>query len=156
MKILVTSDSHGNYPLLFRASDAAAPLDAVIHLGDGGDDAELLNQATGIQVIAVAGNCDYHPSVPRELLWECAGMRFLLTHGDRYGVKRDLNLLEKRALQLGANVVLYGHSHQAVISTRSEILFVNPGTLTKGTSRTSYATLEIGPDGLTPLLHDIR
>jgi putative phosphoesterase len=155
MKLLVTSDSHGNYPLLFRAGDAAAPVDAVIHLGDGSDDAALLGQAAGLEVISVAGNCDRGATVPRELLWECSGHRFLLTHGDAYGVKSGLCRLERRALQAGVRVVLYGHSHLAAITTRSGILFVNPGTLMKRASLTSYATLEIGSNGITPLLHDI-
>jgi putative phosphoesterase len=155
MKLLVTSDSHGNYPLLFRASDAAAPLDAVIHLGDGSDDADLLGQTVGLEIICVAGNCDRNISAPRELLWECSGHRFLLTHGDVYGVKNGLFQLEHRALQLGTNVVLYGHSHLAAITTRSGILFVNPGTLMKRGNRTTYATLEINSDGITPFLHDI-
>ncbi len=155
MKILVTSDSHGNYPLLFRASDSAAPVDAVIHLGDGGSDADLLSRITGLQVIRVAGNCDHGDAAPRELLWECAGIRFLLTHGDRYGVKNGLGLLERRAQQQGAQVVLYGHSHRAGIRNSSNILFINPGTLMKCADRASYATLEIAPHGVTPLLHDL-
>lgn len=155
MKLLVTSDSHGNYPLLFRASDAASPLHAVIHLGDGSEDADLLGQATGLEVIHVAGNCDHHSPFPRELLWECSGHRFLLTHGDAYGVKSGLFRLERRALQLGVNVVLYGHNHLAAITTLSGILFVNPGTLMKRARYTTYATLEVGSHGISPLLHDI-
>lgn len=155
MKILVTSDSHGNYPLLFRVCDAAAPLDAVIHLGDGGDDADPLGRAADLEVIRVAGNCDHSPSVPRELLWDCQGERFLLTHGDAYGVKGGLSRLEQRALHLGARVVLYGHSHLADITTLSGILFVNPGTLMKRAGSTTYATLEVDSNGITPLLHRI-
>lgn len=155
MKLLVTSDSHGNYPLLFRASDAASPLHVVIHLGDGSDDAALLGQATGLEVIRVAGNCDHHSSLPRELIWECAGHRFLLTHGDAYGVKSGLFQLENRALQAGVNVVLYGHSHLAAITAQSGILFINPGTLMKRGGHTTYATLEVHSHGLIPLLHDI-
>ena len=34
----------------------------------------------------VAGNCDYYAHESRELRFTIEGKRFLLLHGDRYGV----------------------------------------------------------------------
>ena len=40
MRILVTSDTHGDFGRLRRAILAQQGADIVIHLGDGGDDVE--------------------------------------------------------------------------------------------------------------------
>lgn len=155
MKVLVISDSHENSPLVFRAVDLAAPLDAVIHLGDGSADAELLGQALEVPLIRVAGNCDYESDAPRELVWECQGKRLLLLHGDRYGVKTGLERLERHAVQLGVDAVLFGHSHAATVVTRSGILFVNPGTLIRSSAAKSFAIVEISSDSITARLYPI-
>lgn len=137
------SDTHGNYPLALRACEEAEPLDAVIHLGDGADDVRILEQVVACRIISVAGNCDLDSTATRELLWEESGRRLLLVHGDRYGVKSGLGRLEQRALQLGADAVLFGHSHFGQITSRSGVLFVNPGTLMKSDTPTTFAILEI-------------
>jgi putative phosphoesterase len=156
MKILVISDTHDNYPAALRAAELAAPIDALIHLGDGDEDAEMLAQSLTVKVIRIAGNCDLGSTAPRELLWECEGKRILLAHGDRYGVKRWMGGLEQRGLEEGADAVLFGHTHQAIITTRSGILFVNPGTLMRSSSHKSCAVMEIGPAGITARLLKIQ
>jgi uncharacterized protein len=155
MKFLVISDTHGNYPLAVKASDLAAPFDAVIHLGDGDDDAEILSRIMEVRVIRVAGNCDHGSSAPRELLWECEGKRLLLTHGDKYGIKKGMSRLEQRGIESEADVVLFGHTHDPTVTGLSGILFINPGTLMKSECRTTYATLEVTPDGITARVYDI-
>lgn len=155
MRILVISDTHGNFPLAFKACDRAEPFNVLIHLGDGGDDAELLASTLDVEVIQVAGNCDLASTSSRELLWECEGKKLLLVHGDAYGVKSGLGRLEKRALEVGADVVLYGHTHRATITTLSGLLAINPGTLMRSSQHTTFATLEITAQGITADLHDI-
>jgi len=133
----------------------AEPFDAVCHLGDGGEDAELLADTLDARVIHVAGNCDIGSTSPRELLWECEGKRLFLVHGDAYGVKSGLGRLEKRVVEVGADAVLFGHTHHPTITNLSGILAVNPGTLMSISRHASFAILEITPDGITAKLHDI-
>ena len=156
MRILVISDTHGNFPLAFKACDMAGAFNVLIHLGDGGDDAALLEDALEAEVIHVAGNCDLGSASPRELLWECEGKKLLLVHGDAYGVKNGLGRLEKRAREVGADAVLFGHTHRATITALSGILAVNPGTLIRAAQHTTFALLEITAAGITAGLHDIR
>lgn len=156
MRILVISDTHGNYPLAFKACNQAEPFAALIHLGDGGVDAALLEDALGIKVVHVTGNCDCGSASPRELLWEYEGKKLLLVHGDAYGVKNGLGRLEKRASEVGADAVLFGHTHRATVTTLSGILAVNPGTLMRTSQHTTFATLEINSQCITAELHDIR
>jgi len=156
MRILVISDTHGNFPLAFKSCTLAEPFDVLIHLGDGGEDASLLEDALEVRVIHIAGNCDLGSTSPRELLWEFEGKRLLLVHGDAYGVKYGLARLDKRAREVGADAVLFGHTHRATITNLSGILAVNPGTMMRAAQRASYATLEITQQGITADLFDIH
>jgi len=153
MRILVISDTHGNYPLALRASSMAQSFDTLIHLGDADDDVAMLEYALGISVLHVAGNCDFGSTAPRELIWECEGKKLLLVHGDAYGVKSGLTRLERRCKEVGVDAVLFGHTHQATIVTLPGLLAVNPGTLMRGSSAPSFAILEISPQGINATLH---
>ena len=155
MKVLVISDSHGNANRAFTAHTRSEPVDIVIHLGDGCADADLLREALDVPVINVVGNCDPGSNAPRERVWECEGKRILLTHGDAYHVKSGLARLRQRAEQIGADAVLFGHTHQGVIEKHSGLLLVNPGTLANASHHRSYAVLIITPDGITARHFDI-
>ena len=156
MKALVISDSHGNFTSALTAHDQAGPVDALIHLGDGCGDAELLRSALDIPVISVAGNCDFGTDVPRELLWECEGKKILLVHGDIYRVKSGLALLEQRARELQVDAVLFGHTHVAMQEERSGLLMLNPGTLIKGGRFQSYAILTIAIDCISARISEMN
>jgi putative phosphoesterase len=106
-------------------------------------------------VISVAGNCDLGSSAPRELLLECESKRVLLTHGDAYGVKAGLGKLKQRALEVRADLVLFGHSHLATQELHSDILFVNPGTMMNAALNKSYAIVDISPDGISATICNI-
>lgn len=155
MKLLVISDTHGNDTLALKAHSLAEPVDVIIHLGDGLADAELMHQLLNVNVISVAGNCDIGSGAPRELLWECEGKRVFLTHGDLYGVKAGLERLKRRALDVTADLVLFGHSHLATKELFSDILFLNPGTMLHAAQYKSYAVVEVEPDGISIKLHEI-
>ena len=155
MRILVMSDSHGNVPLALQACDMAGTFDALFHLGDGGEDADILAHALDVRVVLVAGNCDIGSASPRELLLECEGKKLLMMHGDACGVKSGLGMLEKRAREAGVDAVLFGHTHRATVTTLSGILAVNPGTLARTAQQKSFAILEITPAGISAQLYDI-
>jgi len=149
MKALVISDTHGNTRRAFIAHTQAEPVDVIIHLGDGCADAELLRVALDVPVISVAGNCDPVSNVPRECLWECEGKRILLTHGDAYQVKSGLSKLQRRADEIGADAVLYGHTHVGRADSCAGLQLINPGTLANHGSHHSYAVLTITPEGIS-------
>ena len=127
MKILVCSDSHGDYARLFRAHETAGPADLTVHLGDGAEDARLLEEVLEVPVVALAGNCDHGSTLPGEILLTLEGARVFATHGHRYGVKGGLARLAARGSELGATVVLYGHTHLPAVTREGGILFLNPG-----------------------------
>lgn len=155
MKVLVISDTHGNANRAFAAHTLAGPVDAVIHLGDGSADADLLREVLDVPVVNVAGNCDPGSNAPREVVWECEGKRILLTHGDAYQVKSGLARLRQRAGEVGADAVLFGHTHQGLFEDHAGVLLVNPGTLSNGSRHRSYAVLAVTPGGITSRHYDI-
>ncbi|WP_306532757.1 metallophosphoesterase [Geobacter sp.] len=143
MKIVVFSDTHGNQALAAQALDLAGHADHIIHLGDETDDATFLEALSGITVTKVLGNCDFATDTPREAMLVLEEKRFLLTHGDLYGVKAGLDKLSKRATAEKADVVLYGHTHIQSVCTIDGVLYVNPGCLKKGYSEPSFALLSL-------------
>lgn len=148
MKILVVSDTHGNYlaPLeIFRETGA----DMLIHLGDEIDDAHTLELILDRPVIKVPGNCDPGAKEPRELLETFADKRLFITHGDRYRVKNGLYRLVEKAKALKAAVVLFGHTHSPLIQKQDGVLLINPGTLMTGSDLRSYALLTVKPFSVT-------
>lgn len=142
MKLVAVSDTHGNYPAAVRAVTAESP-DVIVHLGDLWDDAVILEAATGIRVVRVAGNCDQVPGAPRKLVEELGGIRFLLSHGDRYSVKAGLGRLREEASSTGVSAVLFGHTHHPLSETISGILYANPGTLAESATIRTYAAITI-------------
>ena len=57
----------------------------------------------------------------------------------------------------GIDVIVSGHSHKAAIEIVNGILYLNPGSAGPRRFKLSItlATLEIGPDGLRPIIHDL-
>ncbi len=129
MKLLIFSDTHGNYPLAVEALEEAGHADLIIHLGDAIEDARMIEAVIGRPLVKVPGNCDLGVEDARTVSVPCDGIKLLVTHGDRYQVKSGLAQLRKKAAAEQARIVLYGHTHRAAIEEKDGILFVNPGAL---------------------------
>jgi len=129
-RIGVVSDSHGDCGHLEQALmklEAGGKIDALIHCGDGGHDAKYL---TGniLQTVIVRGNCDgWSSPFQEEMLLNIGKAKFLVTHGHRYGVKRDLSILAEAAASKGAQVACFGHTHVPYCQWQNGVLLVNPG-----------------------------
>lgn len=143
MKLVILSDTHGNYPLAIRAIESAGNIDGIIHLGDEIDDARMIETVLERKVVMIPGNCDLLATEPRDLIATYEGVRILMTHGDRYGVKAGLATLQKKAAESSVRVVLYGHSHRAHHVQVGGVLFINPGCLNYNCRTNSFATLSI-------------
>jgi hypothetical protein len=57
----------------------------------------------------------------------------------------------------GIDVIVSGHSHKAAIEIVNGILYLNPGSAGPRRFKLSItlATLDIGPGGLSPIIHDL-
>ena len=156
MRIAVISDSHGGKLHLERFAELCRKekFDQVFHLGDVVDDALWLRKqldSENIPVALVAGNCDFYSHENRELLLTLGGKRFLLVHGDKFGVKYGYDRLSYYAEEKLADCVLFGHSHSPFAGYVGRALLVNPGALNTG----SMCLLEVDESGIVPHLMDI-
>ena len=141
MKVLVLSDSHGNYSKMKELFEKDS-YRAVIFLGDGLREAENLYRISGaVPVYRVAGNCDFTfgEMVFTEQIIELAGKRIFITHGHSYSVKSTPARLVERAKQAGCELALYGHTHIPKIEEREGVTLANPGALAGG----CYAVMTI-------------
>jgi len=114
----------------------------IFHLGDHIRDAEELSELfQTIPVHRVSGNCDYDPAAREVIVEECDGVRFLLTHGHRYGVKSGLLRLALAAREVCAQIAVFGHTHSPTHQTYDDIILLNPGSC--GGSKPSYGVITV-------------
>ncbi len=142
MKILILSDTHGEISAAERIIRWEKP-DQVIHLGDCIRDAEDLERPFPyLPICKVPGNNDWFTDCPKEKTVRFGDTNVFLCHGHTTGVKGGTHLQITRALQTGATVSLFGHTHTPYLEEESGVLLINPGSITyKGT----YALLWILP-----------
>lgn len=127
MRIGVISDTHGDTAAIRRAVARLGAVDAWLHGGDYYDDGAMLARLTGLPVTAVAGNCDGRGAGPQDAFPVFGRVKIWLTHGHHYSVKHGLNELVQQARQYGVSVVVFGHTHRALVARR-EVLLLNPGS----------------------------
>ncbi|MGA7828906.1 MAG: YfcE family phosphodiesterase [Geobacteraceae bacterium] len=156
MKIAVLSDTHGNFTLAIRMLDRIAGLDCIIHLGDLLHDAEIIEQVLDIPVIKLAGNCDSAPQSNREILLTLDDKSLFLSHGDHYQVKNGSEKIYEKAFNMSADIVLYGHTHKALVEKKGDIILLNPGTLKDAASQQSLAILKLERSEVTAEIVDAK
>lgn len=156
-RILLVSDSHGLWIGMEMMLRRHPEVDYIFHLGDGLADVERLRRHTDKPVLCVTGNCDGFADEPMERQFEADGVRLLLTHGHAYRVKYRLDALAYRAVELGVQAVLFGHTHRQTLLQADGVTLINPGsarsgdyallTLEAGGVRTRLMRLDSGVDG---------
>lgn len=153
MRILVVSDTHRDRYALRRAILAQPTAEAVIHLGDGADEAEEMKLNFPEKMfLLVRGNCDWGSTLPPEGVAEFAGKRIFYTHGYTYNVKYGMYEAVSAARAKKADVLLFGHTHNATTEYENGLYIMNPGSLSGSTG--TYGTLDITPAGIvTNIVH---
>ena len=109
---LVISDSHGDTVSLRRIVNQYPSIQSIIHLGDYYRDAIRLKEFyPDKEYYMVPGNCDFWSRGSDEKILEIEGLKVLITHGNRYGVKGGLGRLRSRSLRDKLDIALFGHTH---------------------------------------------
>ncbi|CAM3802197.1 metallophosphoesterase family protein [Alicyclobacillus pomorum] len=148
MRLCIVSDTHRYRHELLSAVKSVPKIDAILHAGDEIEDVRWLAQRVDWPIYAVAGNWDSGSrDFPHDLTIDAFGPRIFLTHGHRWRVKEGMKALTERAKAVGANIVVFGHTHTAVVLMSDGILFVNPGSLAapRGRRERTFAVLDIAP-----------
>ena len=157
MKILVFSDSHGNPKNIadsIRVHQNAGGVDHIFFLGDGVRDfLSAMAEFPHIPCDYVFGNCDFGITAPPEMrgriyeaLVSVGGKKFLIMHGHKYDVKSTYQKAADHAIEAGADVLLYGHTHRADDITidgsfEGHVRMINPGSCSS--LYPTYACIEI-------------
>lgn len=149
MKIGVMSDTHGDVAAIRRAVIAAGPVDFWLHGGDYSQDSHFLAEFTGLEVIAVQGNCDGTTGAKIDEYIDAGPVKIWLTHGHRYPAKDRVADLIWWGVKYGVQAVVYGHTHIPDITCRENLIIFNPGSPSRprGGSKASCGVLDIGPGG---------
>ena len=131
MKILIVSDTHGQMENFKEVLDIVSPVNYLIHCGDVGFGADVIQQMAGCPVSCVKGNNDFGTDLPAEEELAIAGKRILIIHGHRNGVHHGYSGVKEAAKERGCDVVMFGHTHMLVIDSEDpEVTLINPGSLT--------------------------
>jgi phosphoesterase, MJ0936 family len=120
-RIGLISDTHG----LLRPGvhSALAGVEMILHAGDVGGK-EILDELRLIAPVrAVAGNTDSPGEYPPELQLTIGGLSIHLSHGHEVGSPTPAKL----AARYDADVIVYGHTHQQLVTELDNRLIVNPG-----------------------------
>lgn len=132
IRLGIISDTHRELGAAQKAIEQMGKIDYLLHGGDHYQDAKELGKATIAPVEAVVGNCDWFSfGGLEEMILEFEKVKILLTHGHRYQVKSGYDLLLERAVQLGVNVAVFGHTHRALQLWQKGVLLFNPGSISR-------------------------
>lgn len=163
MRIIAISDSHGstfNMRALFHIQKDA---DLFIHLGDGCDDFVNLCNERGSPYCVVRGNCDYYSKLPLEETLEICGKKIFMAHGHMFGVKWSTERIIDRGVSQGADIILFGHTHEPLCEyiddefTKKPIYLINPGSIymQRSGNNPTYANILIDNGRILPNIAEL-
>ncbi len=158
MNILVVSDTHGNQGAMREAISRRGPFDCLIHLGDGVKDGIAVAGELGIPFHSVCGNEDFDIAAPETLRLVLGCWTFFLMHGHQLDINAyqssqvwegHLATMADRARKNEAQVFLFGHTHQPLLTEVNGTVIGNPGDQYIGSALpASSAVIELTPDTL--------
>lgn len=118
------SDTHGLVrPEVF---DALAGVSRILHAGDVGPPEVLVELSAIAPVTAVYGNTDApgRPDLVERIDEMIGGVRVVVTHGHELGSPTPPKLVSAHPQ---ARVIVYGHTHQQLVTRAARRIVVNPG-----------------------------
>ena len=117
------SDTHG----MVRAGLASTfeGVELILHAGDIGGQEVVDELSLVAPVLAVRGNIDQigGTGLPPELVHDVDGLTLHMSHGHELGRLTPDLLLARYT----ADIIVYGHTHKAVVHRSGRRLVVNPG-----------------------------
>lgn len=147
MKAAVFSDTHSCTALAVEAVRRCRP-DIIIHLGDYVRDAETIHEEfPEIPLYSVRGNCDIAADAPDTDIVPMGPVKVFITHGHLYNVNYgDCSRLAYAAMEQGARLAAFGHTHEALYEELGSVKIINPGTAGKGRVLT-WALVQVYDNG---------
>ncbi|WP_290771521.1 metallophosphoesterase [Anaerofustis sp.] len=153
-KIIIVSDTHGDIKTLEKVLKKEKNYNYIFHIGDHHFDMDEVDMdLSGVEVKKVRGNCDFMKET-EEIFFELSGKKIFITHGHLYGVKNSYTNIFYKACEVGADIVLFGHTHEKLDIKMGHIHLFNPGTLSlRSFGKRSYGVMTIDSTGNYKLVH---
>ncbi len=151
-KILIVSDTHGKNTNLKKVIERIGKdMDMMIHLGDSLCSLETMQEMIDCPVEMVRGNCDsLMHGLPIAKLIQIDQYKALITHGHQYGGKWGVSSMREAAVENGAQIVMFGHSHEPMLEKYPDVVVLNPGSLSQPRQEghePTYMVMTIEEDG---------
>lgn len=145
MKIGVMSDTHGSLLYFEKALDTLSECDVILHGGDvlyhgprndipkGYNPKGLIEKLNSLNNILIArGNCDAdvdqmvinHPIQSPYVMSQFGEVRIVMTHG--YTDSKEDTI--KKAKNMGADILILGHTHVKELYCDENLVILNPGS----------------------------
>lgn len=140
--LIAISDTHGNRAAIDELFPLFAENDIIVHLGDTSADGNYIRNKFPAKTHVINGNCETSPIGDDEEIITVEAVKILLCHGHKYSVKHTLFKLAERARELGCQIALYGHTHDARVDEIDGVTLINPGACTRYGAK-SYLYLAI-------------
>lgn len=127
MELVIVSDTHGDRAILESIQQQHPHADAYLYAGDS----ELAASDSIFETYqAVQGNMDFD-AFPMTRTIEVAGITVFMTHGHRFGVNFDLTQLIAAGQEVGAQLIVFGHTHQLGVERHDNMVVLNPGSISQ-------------------------
>jgi putative phosphoesterase len=123
VKLLVFADSHTDVATMLAITKAECP-DTILHLGDHIMDGMELKNNCNVPVYLVKGNTDKAGDDIFELFLTFENTAVYMTHGHLFNGYEELTA---KGIETGANIVLFGHTHQPYLCFENGVWLMNPG-----------------------------
>ena len=151
-RVVAFSDTHGSFRAMNRIFKKNGNADLFIFLGDGEKELEQIKKLYPQKnIISVAGNCDLDPDIPDSLVYTVPdGRKIFCTHGHEYGIYTSFDKVCYAAQEHGAEVILFGHTHERYYSYSDGLYIINPGSAASPRDglAPSYAFLDFTETGI--------
>ncbi len=129
MRILVVSDTHGDLRTLLKVVNSQPTAEVIIHCGDGDEQVQYLkDNYKDKMIVGVKGNCDWCSMLPSKEIIRICGKTIFITHGHLYNAKITLYNLMCAAREEKADILLFGHTHNAMTYYEDGLNMMNPGS----------------------------
>ena len=118
MKLAIVSDTHGL--LRPQVVEQLKNADVILHGGDINKQTivDQLRQYAPLYIVRGNNDKEWAEDIPHHLAFTLEGVNFFMVH-NRKEIPEDLS---------GVDVVVFGHSHQALLEEKDGILWLNPGS----------------------------
>ena len=150
MKVLIVSDTHKRDAYFYDVLEQVGPVDMVVHCGDGEGSEYEYEEIVSCPMHMVAGNNDFFTRLPKDLEIMIGKYKVWITHGHQYYVSVSNEMIKEEAIDRGADIVIYGHTHRPVIDMGKDVIAINPGSISYPRQEGrlgSYVLMDIDREG---------